>query len=124
MRKLTASCEYGDPTEDQIRDQFIATCLSTGLRKKLLTEPDLALAKVIEITQVIETAHHKVKEIEAKYEQPFLQALSAQGDENYLNFLRCKNAQHQTTSFRKGQEKFHKTCGRCCAKGHYSNECR
>ena len=52
LRKLTASCEYGDQTEDHIRDQVIATCSSTGLRKKLLTEPDLTLAKVIEIAQV------------------------------------------------------------------------
>jgi len=40
LRKLTASCDYGDQTEDQIRDQVIATCSSTGLRKKLLTEPN------------------------------------------------------------------------------------
>ena len=124
LRKLTASCEYGDQTEDQIRDQVIATCSSTGLRKKLLTEPDLTLAKVIEIAQVMETAHHQVKEIEAKHEQPFLQTPSAQNDEDYLNFLRWKNAQHQKTSFRKGQEKFQKSCWRCGAKGHYSSECR
>ena len=124
LRKLTASCEYGNQTEEQIRDQVIATCSSTGLRKELLTEPDLTLAKVIEIAQVMETAHHQVKEIESKHEQPVLQTPSAQGDEDYLNGLHWKHAQHQTTSFTKGQEKCHKTCGRCGAKGHHSNECR
>ena len=71
----------------------------------------------------METAHHQVKEIEANQEQPFLQTPSAQGDEDDLNCLRWKNAQHQTTRFRKGQEKFDKTFGRCGAKGHYSNGC-
>ena len=79
MRKLTEPCEYGDQTEDQIRDQVIATCSSTGLCKKLFTEPDLTLAKVIEIAQVRETVHHQVKEIDAKHQQPTLHTPSAQG---------------------------------------------
>jgi len=38
----------------------------------------------------METAHHQVKELEAKHEQPFLQIPSAQGDEDYLNFFAGK----------------------------------
>ena len=76
LRKLTASCEYGDQTEDQIRDQVIAACSSTELLKKLLTEPELMLTRVIEIAQVMETAHHQVKEIKAKHEQHFTNSIS------------------------------------------------
>ena len=111
VRKLTASCEYGDQTEDQIRDQIIATCSSTGLRKKLLTETDLTLAKVIEIAQVMETAHHQVKEIEAKHEQPFLQTPSAQNDEDYLNFFAGKMHNTRKLVLGKAKRNFKKAVG-------------
>ena len=41
LRKLTLYSEYGDSTEEQIRDQVIATCNSSKLTRKLLTESDV-----------------------------------------------------------------------------------
>ena len=57
----------GVPTlEEQIRDQVIATCNSTKLRRKLLTESDLTLEKVLQIGQSMEQAQHHLSTIEQK----------------------------------------------------------
>ena len=47
LRTLTLHCEYND-RNDQIRDHFIASCNSTKLRKRLLTEPALTLEKILD----------------------------------------------------------------------------
>ena len=64
LRKLTLYCEYGDSTEEQIRDQVIATCNSTKLRRKLLTESDLTLEKVFRTIYGTSSAsfiHHRTE---------------------------------------------------------------
>ena len=66
LRKLAATCEYGDTTNEQIRDQVIATFTSSKLRKRLLSETDLTLDKVLQIGNIMESAHHHNKEIETK----------------------------------------------------------
>ena len=48
-------CEY-DNEEEHIRDKVIATCDSSKLRKKCLTEPILKLEKLVEISQLEESA--------------------------------------------------------------------
>ena len=65
LRKLASTCECGNQTNDQIRDQVIATCSSSSFRKKCLTEPSLTLEKLLEIAQAMESAHDQSKEIES-----------------------------------------------------------
>ena len=46
LRTLTLYCEYQAQLDEQLRDQIIAICTFSKLRKRLLVEPDLDLAKV------------------------------------------------------------------------------
>ena len=55
--------EYGDSTDDQIIDQVIATYNSTKLRRKLLTDSDLTLEKVLQIGQSMKQAQHHLSTI-------------------------------------------------------------
>ena len=87
LRKLASTCEYGDQKNDQIRDQVIATCFSSSLRKKFLTESSLTLEKLLEIAQAMESAHHQSKEIESGSSKSTLSSETGQ-DEEYLNYLR------------------------------------
>ena len=45
LRQLVQYCNYGNEIENNTRDQIILSCLSSKLRKRLLTEPDLTLTK-------------------------------------------------------------------------------
>ena len=64
LRRLALTCEYGNNTDDQIRDRVIASCHSSKLRTKLLSERNLTLDRVSEIGRIMETAKHNTKSIE------------------------------------------------------------
>ena len=63
LRKLSLFCKYNDQDE-QIRDQVLITCLSTELRKKLLTEKELTLNKTTETAKTMESANSHIKDLE------------------------------------------------------------
>ena len=50
LRRLGETCEYGTRLDEEMRDQFIFTCFSENLRKKLLREDKLTLQKLLEIS--------------------------------------------------------------------------
>ena len=52
LQQLAQYCEYGNEIENSIRDQIIS-CLSSKLRKQLLTEPDVTLTKLAQIAQAM-----------------------------------------------------------------------
>lgn len=64
LKKLTIHCEYGDARQNEIRDQVIAKCQSSKLRKRLLQEADLTLDKVLTIGKLMEQSDHQTKKIE------------------------------------------------------------
>ena len=65
LTQLAATCDYWTAVDEQIRDQVIAACSSSKLRKRVLAEPELTLQKCITIGQTLESAHHHTKEIES-----------------------------------------------------------
>ena len=126
LRRLASTCEYGNQTSEQIRDQVIAACSSSKLRKRLLTEADLTLDQTLQIAQSLESAHHHTKEIETN---SVPRNTEENKDEEYLNYLKWKQRQqtrhHQAPRKAAGiPNKSVKTCSRCGAKGHTGNECR
>ncbi len=123
LRKLASACKYADQTDDQIRDQVIATCLSSQLRKKCLTEPSLTLGKLVKIGQAMESALYHSKEIEPKSDKAS-SSVSANNDPEYLNYLRWKQLQPSKPFEKKFERKSKKSCGRCGASVHLSSECR
>ena len=141
LRKLTLYCEYGDSTEDQILDQVIATYNSTKLRRKLMTESDLTLEKVLQIGQSMKQAQHHLSSIEQK-STPSTSETSNQEELNVLRYHRHslpkkpfqknnqkknQNSDHRNTHQR-GQKQHTSNnqteCSCCGAKGHKGNECR
>ena len=64
LRQLAQHCEYGNETDNNIRDQVISSCRSSKLRKRLLTELDLTLDKTLQIARMIEDVNHFTKTIE------------------------------------------------------------
>uniref|UniRef100_A0A7M5UIV2 CCHC-type domain-containing protein n=1 Tax=Clytia hemisphaerica TaxID=252671 RepID=A0A7M5UIV2_9CNID len=116
LRKLTTHCEYGESTDDQIRDQVIASCRSSKHRTKFLQEKNLTLQKVIDIGQSIELASHQSKQI-ANYVRP---------KRNAPRFNKRQQPPQNNQQQRQHQENKNQQveCGRCGYKNHKSSECR
>ena len=126
LRQLAQYCEYGAKMDNNIRDQIISSCLSSKLRKRLLTEPELTLDKLAQIAQAMEDASHYTKQIEEKNQLAESINKMTLTNKNPQEHHRSKypprqqnyqrnNSQHQTPS---------KGCYRCGATGHRADVCR
>ena len=130
LRKLTTHCEYGDATNDQIRDQVIASCRSSKHRTKFLQERDLTLQKVIEIGQSHELAAHQSKQIEATIASD-ASANFVRSQKHYSknrssnnNNKPSSNPTHHQPADKQTDKQQQPTCGRCGYRNHKSSECR
>ena len=59
LRRMATKCKFEetrDFLEESLRDRFVFGLRAEGIRKRLLTEPNLTFAKAIEIAQSVETA--------------------------------------------------------------------
>ncbi|XP_063965770.1 uncharacterized protein K02A2.6-like [Lytechinus pictus] len=64
LRTLSASCDFGDQRDDNIRDQFIDQCSSKSLRRRLLREQNLKLSDLLLIARATEVADKQASSIE------------------------------------------------------------
>lgn len=55
MRQAVGSCEYSN-VEEEIRDHFIASGFSLKLKRRLLTEQNLTLEKLLELARAMENS--------------------------------------------------------------------
>ncbi|KAF0290295.1 hypothetical protein FJT64_011511 [Amphibalanus amphitrite] len=63
LRQLASSCEYGDRTDEFIRDQVIERTNSSKLRQRLLMEgSDLTLERTLTISDTLESAEPVTEE--------------------------------------------------------------
>ena len=63
LKSLCETCDFGTTAENEIRDQFIFTCRSSNLKKKLLKEENLTLEKLLEISRTEELSQKQANEI-------------------------------------------------------------
>ena len=64
LRTLASSCEFGEQTDDHIRDQIVDKCTSTSLRRRLLRTENLQLEELLSIARVSESADKQAAEME------------------------------------------------------------
>lgn len=63
LRNLALHCEFNNP-EEEVRDTVVATCNSNQLKKKLLSEKNLTLEKVLSIGKEYEAVLSQVEEMD------------------------------------------------------------
>ena len=65
LRQLANTCEYGDRTDEFLRDQIIEHTSSTKLRQRLMMEgSDLTLIKSLTLAETLESAEREAKAME------------------------------------------------------------
>ena len=60
---LSEFCEFGDMLDEMIRDHLVCGINDKKIQQKLLTEPELTLAKTMQMAQVSELAKQDVTEL-------------------------------------------------------------
>ena len=59
LRQLAVTCDYGDKTDEFIRDQVVEKTFTVKLRQRLLMESDLTLTKTLHLADTVETAERE-----------------------------------------------------------------
>ena len=65
LRKLATTCSFGDHLDQALRDHIVCGVYSDTIQKRLLSEPDPTLAKVIQVAQSIEATHKSAQAIKS-----------------------------------------------------------
>ena len=122
LRQLAALCDFpAESIDDFVRGQIIDNCISQKLRTKLLTVPDLNLARTLELAQAMEASESQSHQISS--------------DNNYASVYSVKQTgpgqskgrnQHNNESFSrpKKSQTCSTQCSRCGIKGHTRHKCR
>ena len=61
LRRLAITCEFEDFLDQALRDRFVCGLRAEGMQKRLLTEPDLNIARALELDRSIEAAASETK---------------------------------------------------------------
>ena len=56
LRKLAVPCEFGETSDEALRDRLVCGLRDEAYQKRLLSEPELTLDKALQIAQSMETA--------------------------------------------------------------------
>ena len=69
LRKLSLYCEFGTNLDDSLRDRLVCGLHNELLQKRLLSKPNLSLAKATGIALALEAAAKDTLELQRKNEQ-------------------------------------------------------
>jgi hypothetical protein len=61
LRKLALTCEFGQLTDELIRDRIVCGITDNATKKKLLQEPELNLNKCLDLCRATETSKSQLK---------------------------------------------------------------
>lgn len=124
LRKLSLYCEYGDKTDEHIRDQVIASCTSTKLRQKLLDESNLDQDKTISLCKIMEAVNLKSDHIESTNNDGVMvnKMNYHQRSEKYQ--LNKNYPKHNYREKAAQPPRSQVMCGCCGAMGHTSKDCK
>ena len=63
LRRSAATCKFEGYLDEALRDRLVCGLRDEGVQRRLLTEPELTLAKAIELAQGMETAARDTQEM-------------------------------------------------------------
>ena len=116
LRELASSCEFGDKTDEMLRDQLIQYVTNAHIREKLLLESNLTLDKAITLATQIESAAEQAKCMVG--DKPSLQVQAVQKKSHRPRSQNKSSTPAPTTA---ATGKSSRTCFRCGSDSHLAN---
>ena len=116
LRRLASRCQFGAFLAEALRDRLVCGLLSENIQKALLSKADLTLEKALEISQGMEAAAQKSKELKGNHRSNAVLAVDTPG----RMCDRCGRGNHDKRDCKfKGA-----TCHNCGKVGHIAPVCR
>ena len=119
LRRLASKCKFENFLDDALRDRFIVGLRNNNILKRLLTEPDLTLARAVAFTQNMEAAHANAQVMKMPTASLTVGQVE-QAVKERVPCYHCANVGHSGASCR-----FCETvCHKCKKRGHLARVCR
>ena len=116
LRTLASSCEFGEQTDDHIRDQIVDKCTSTSLRRRLLRTENLQLEDLLPIARASESADKQAAETSQSFSSENVNAIRGQARRPFRLGNRDRNREHQQSA------STDTICENCGIRGHLPRE--
>lgn len=126
LRQLSVDCEFGEQTNEFIRDQVIDKCCSKSLRTKLLAQKDLTLEGLLDIAQAKEASESQSAQF-GEQDRAFSTRQQHRRDKKKppQSGSKTENTDKKPHMSAKSDSSDKKgKCYKCGIKGHYGYECR
>ncbi|UYV62905.1 K02A2.6-like [Cordylochernes scorpioides] len=122
IKRLAATCEFGNFLVDSLRDKFVCGLSDSRIQKKILSEGDVSLARVMEIALSMEAAEQNIKLFHAGELEKSVDKLRTEMQRESKNGKRkckhCGNLHRDSCRFKDA------VCFKCRKKGHIAPVCR
>lgn len=119
LREQASRCEFGEQSDENIRDQITTGCTSDILRRKMLERGDEPLAKLIQMAQSIEIVHKQQLSL-GKQSTTNNDANKSETKESDVCKIDAKRRFGPNRKITNGN--FGGVCGRCGLKGHKATD--
>ena len=123
LRRLASRCKFGAFLDEALRDRLVCGMESENIQKVLLTKANLTLEKALEISQGMEAATLKAKELKGSHRSNPVLAVNGKPpvtSSPTQNCTRCGRGKHDKSTCRFKNA----TCHHCGKTGHIAPVCR
>ena len=134
LRTLAKHCQYGELTDDMIRDQVVDHCSSARLRRCLLREQDLTLDMTLNLARVMEASESQALQMESTTARTsefvnrisFKTASTTYGQRQKLAGVHNSQRNQGQQEANQGQQARvnERVCYHCDKPGHITRDCR
>ena len=113
LRRLAITCEFGNFLDEALQDRFVCELKAEGIQKRLLTEPDLTIARAVEVARGMEAAASETKEFKGSNHNPTSKIFQMSGSTppERQGCHRCGKSDHDGRTCKFRQAKCH-SCGK------------
>ena len=145
MRALAKSCNYGQLSDDFIRDRIVVGVRENGLRKKLLQTRELTLSNCIDICRASESTNQQLKSMTMSQDDVHALRMKNNGKKNndkerrrpkesrsvdrqykekQSSMLKCKFCGKTHRRRKEECPAWKKNCLKCGKANHFASQCR
>lgn len=127
LRLKAQSCNFGDQTEQLIRDRIVCGCFDARVKERMLRESKLTLQSALALCRAAEASHEQMKVFKTESSVAAVttnhnrQDVRSTGNGRAANCGRCGRRRHGADQMCPAADKECRSCGR---KGHYELMCR
>ena len=128
LREAVEACNFGDLSDDMLRDRFVEGCRSDQLRDRLIMTDDLSLPKLTEMAEAHDRGLQRKSLLHRTADASLASSAPSKTVEVAFTGRRSEASRSDASHKQKPKQLPHKkgTCRACGRKGHWAkdNECR